>query len=675
MPHEKIRAAAGDVELYTKEVYTYSSQDRLLTHTHQIGTGGTPQLLASNTYDELGQLIGKNVGNTVATPLQKINYAYNIRGWLTEINKVATLQQGTDPKDLFGFKINYNTIDGDATAANKLYNGNIAETSWSTSPVVRTYGYKYDNLNRLKDATYQKAGLITSAYDENLTYDKNGNILTLKRKGDTDPQMQTIKIDDLTYTYKSSSSNQLAKVSDNPITATSGFKDGTNTGDDYTYDPNGNLQTDQNKNITAITYNHLNLPLKVTFGTTGNITYIYNAVGQKVQKTVTVITPASTTITNYLGGYQYQGVNGVTPSLQFFPTTEGYVKNASGVYSYVFNYTDHLGNVRLSYSDSDKNGQIATTEILEESNYYPFGLKHNGYTGTNLQPGYKYKYNGKELQDELGLNTYAYGWRDYDPTIGRFLKIDRFAEKYMEKTPYNYAANNPIYYIDVAGDSIKVSFRTGFLGIFGKKQTLTYDSKNQQWNNEKGKQYSGKTSKFADRVLGDLKTNQKNELGNEIVSNLANDNIDHFVKNGDPNSNTINDPNIYYNGSVGDDGQKIYQGGKSGSSPGYVVFGHEMAHKYSRNLGVRNVPWFGAGTANARGVDEYNAMYYENVLRGANGLPLRNAYSENNGNLQGTILNSSGQLQSPPTLLSTQSAPTMPAVHAILIITKFINGF
>jgi hypothetical protein len=131
----------GDVELYTKEMFTYSDQDRLLTHTHQIGAGGTPQLLASNTYDELGQLIGKNVGNTLAVPLQKVNYAYNIRGWMTEINKVAVLQQGTDPKDLFGFKINYNTIDGDATATNKLYNGNIAETSWSTSPVVRTYGY------------------------------------------------------------------------------------------------------------------------------------------------------------------------------------------------------------------------------------------------------------------------------------------------------------------------------------------------------------------------------------------------------------------------------------------------------------------------------------------------------------------------------------------------------
>lgn len=445
------RLLTDPVDLYTKEMYTYTAQERIATHTHQIGTGGTPQLLAANTYDELGNLISKKVGNSEALPLQKVDYSYNIRAWLTEINKVATLQQGTDPKDLFGFKINYNKVEGDASVANKLFNGNIAETSWSTSTVVRTYGYKYDNLNRLKDATYQKAGLITNAYDENLTYDKNGNILTLKRKGDTDPQMQTIKIDDLTYTYKSSSSNQLAKVSDNPITATSGFKDGTNTGDDYTYDFNGNLQTDQNKNITAITYNHLNLPLKVTFGTTGNITYIYNAVGQKVQKTVTVITPASTTITNYLGGYQYQGVNGVTPSLQFFPTTEGYVKNASGVYSYVFNYTDHLGNVRLSYSDSDKNGQIATTEILEESNYYPFGLKHNGYTGTNLQPSYKYKFQGQERQDELGLNWDSFKYRNYDYAIGRFIGIDPLAEKYSYQSPYNFSENQVIAYRELEG--------------------------------------------------------------------------------------------------------------------------------------------------------------------------------------------------------------------------------
>ncbi len=282
-------------------------------------------------------------------------------------------------------------------------------------------------------------------------------------------------------------------------------------------------------------------------------------------------------------------------------------------------------------------------------------------------------YQGQEDEKELGKNTYAFQWRDYDPAIGRFNKIDRFAENYIDQSPYHFTKNNPIFYAEVKGDSIKVSFRTGFLGIFGKKETLTYDSNNQQWNDAKGKQYTGKTSKFSDRVLGDLQKNQGNELGNEIVSNLANDNIDHFVKNGSPNSNKTTDPNIYYGGSVSDDGQKIFQGGKSGSTPGYAVLGHEMAHKYSRNLGVRNVPWFGAGTADARGVDEYNAMYYENVLRGANGLPLRTSYSETGGSLQGTILNSSGALQPPPTLLSTQSAPTMPAVHAVLIINKILN--
>jgi len=57
----------------------------------------------------------------------------------------------------------------------------------------------------------------------------------------------------------------------------------------------------------------------------------------------------------------------------------------------------------------------------------------------------------------LGLNTYAYGWRDYDPSIGRFLKIDRFAEKYSSHSPYNYAKNNPVRYREMAGDSIWVT--------------------------------------------------------------------------------------------------------------------------------------------------------------------------------------------------------------------------
>ncbi|HOU27415.1 MAG TPA: DUF6443 domain-containing protein, partial [Paludibacteraceae bacterium] len=369
--HTNHKRSSTDPQILVNEGFTYTPQGRLLTHTHQINNG-VVQLLASNTYDELGQLISKNVGNTTAAPLQKVDYVYNIRGWMTEINKVAALQQGSDPKDLFGFKINYNTIDGDASATKKLYNGNIAETSWSTSTVVRTYGYKYDNLNRLTFATYQKSGITTNAYNENLTYDKNGNIKHLNRFGLLDPQTPAPQIDDLTYEYKSSTSNQLTKVTDSPSgNDNEGFIDGNKSGDDYTYDANGNLITDLNKNITQIVYNHLNLPTKITFGASGNIVYIYNAIGQKLEK---IATQGTVTNTNYLGGFQYQSVNGATMALQFFPTAEGYVKNTAGVYSYVFNYTDHLSNVRLSYGLNDN-----VLTIFEENNYYPFGLKHKGY--------------------------------------------------------------------------------------------------------------------------------------------------------------------------------------------------------------------------------------------------------------------------------------------------------
>ncbi|MEN2401762.1 RHS repeat-associated core domain-containing protein [Flavobacterium sp. MC2016-06] len=433
----KHKRLAGSTELKTKEAFTYSPQDRLLTHTHQINDG-TIELMASNTYNELGQLITKNVGNTVAAPIQKIDYSYNIRGWMTDINDINVLaKSGGVPKDLFAFKINYNTPASGITDVKPLYNGNISETYWSTNSdngTIRTYGYRYDNLNRLKDAVYKK-GSVVNSYNESLSYDKNGNIMNLTRYGSIDDNAQTL-IDNLTYTYKdSSNSNQLMKVADavaNNPNFKNEFKDSaSNTADDYDYDADGNMIKDNNKNITAITYNQLNLPTKITFALTGNIAYIYNAAGQKVQKIVTE--GANITTTDYLGGYQY--VNAV---LKFFPTAEGYVEPSGSSYKYIYQYKDHLGNVRLSY---DKN-----LVIQEENNYYPFGLKQFGYNGVapSSNDGLKYKYNGKELQDELGLNMYDYGARNYDPAIGRWMNIDPLAEHTQNMTPYHYCSNNPI---------------------------------------------------------------------------------------------------------------------------------------------------------------------------------------------------------------------------------------
>ncbi|KFF21496.1 hypothetical protein IW22_05910 [Chryseobacterium sp. JM1] len=127
--------------------------------------------------------------------------------------------------------------------------------------------------------------------------------------------------------------------------------------------------------------------------------------------------------------------------MKFFPTAEGYFNFETG--KYVYNYTDHLGNTRLSYF---KNGSGA--EIIEESNYYPFGLKHEGYNVLSGNPAYKYKYNGKELQ-ESGM--YDYGARFYMPEIGRWGVVDPLAEKAPNLSPFRYAYNNPVRFLDPNG--------------------------------------------------------------------------------------------------------------------------------------------------------------------------------------------------------------------------------
>ena len=81
------------------------------------------------------------------------------------------------------------------------------------------------------------------------------------------------------------------------------------------------------------------------------------------------------------GGFQY-----FDGRLKHFPLAEGYVSVVEDVYKYVYNYTDHLDNIRLSYSDSVGNNLInSTNEILEENNYYPFDLKHTAYNSNKKQ--------------------------------------------------------------------------------------------------------------------------------------------------------------------------------------------------------------------------------------------------------------------------------------------------
>ena len=94
--------------------------------------------------------------------------------------------------------------------------------------------------------------------------------------------------------------------------------------------------------------------------------------------------------------------------------------------------------------------------IVQENHYYPFGMTLKGMGKVN-RPEHKFTYNGKEKQEEFGLNWLSYGQREHDPALGRFNRVDRFSEKYYDLNPYNYTGNNPINRIDINGDSIWIT--------------------------------------------------------------------------------------------------------------------------------------------------------------------------------------------------------------------------
>ena len=103
-------------------------------------------------------------------------------------------------------------------------------------------------------------------------------------------------------------------------------------------------------------------------------------------------------------------------------------------------------NVKIVRVDHNPNN-----EILEENNYYPFGLRPKGYNNVVNGNDHPYGYNGKELNEEFELDWYDFGARNYDPALGRWMNLDPLAEQMRRYSPYNYAFDNPVFFIDPDG--------------------------------------------------------------------------------------------------------------------------------------------------------------------------------------------------------------------------------
>jgi len=472
--------ASREISLSTGFLFTSTPTSSLRASISEGTESG--ELIVANTYDELGKLESKKVGNSTNQPLQNVDYKYNVRGWLKQI----------------AFKINYNTPE--LTGSTALYNGNISETYWRTinDNQIRNYKYKYDALNRITQGISNDNGYNLSL----VSYDKIGNIEKLRRTGFLEQSQITTTIDHLDYTYNQG--NKLLKVTDNAWDA--GFKDGNTIGNDYDYDTNGNMTEDKNKGITNITYNHLNLPTEITINngsTTGTIQYVYDATGAKLKK---IVSTGSTT--EYAGNYVYENGN-----LQFFNHPEGYAepkneRDLSAGFDYIYQYKDHLGNIRLSYADDNEDGTVDVEEIREEKNYYPFGLTHKGYNNDIRGSAYKRKtFQGQEFTDDLGLNIYEWKFRFSDPTIGRFWQIDPLADGYTYQSPYNVAENSVIANFELEGLEAKLAIHgEGAIGETAYTQSDIYAFEARASSLEKNNGYSAEGVNNGQALLSALKT-------------------------------------------------------------------------------------------------------------------------------------------------------------------------
>jgi len=330
-------------EITLNDFFAYDHAGRLLSTSRSLNSGDTIQM-TTYEYNELGQAITKKLHEIEdGRYAQTIDYTYNIRGWLKTINDADNITN----EQLFGMELFYNDNLGGLSQAT-AYNGNISAMRWNNTDTtnVRAYAYTYDGVDRLTNANYGEGSGFGSNANRfglsNITYDANGNIMTLQRQGlDANNALQTI--DNLSYTYTGNQMTQVADTGENDI----GFIDGANTTDEYLYDANGNMTKDENKYITAISYNILNKPDTVTFTDGRKLVYTYSGNGSKLSQALYQNTTLQQTL-DYLGGMVYEN-----DTLQMIQHGNGRIIATGKIdkpFEYQYTLSDHLGNTRATFA-------------------------------------------------------------------------------------------------------------------------------------------------------------------------------------------------------------------------------------------------------------------------------------------------------------------------------------
>lgn len=200
------------------------------------------------------------------------------------------------------------------------------------------------------------------------------------------------------------------------------------------------------------------------------ISYTYNQAGNRIAKS----TSDNVTL-HYIRGMDGQTIAVLDENdSPLFYNIAGVGKLApdggSGDMSYYY-LTDHLGSIRVIIEEDGT--------VLSHTDYYPFGMQIPGRVMSSLSHDF-FKYIGKQLDDEYGLNWLDFGWRPLDPEIGRWVNVDPLAGANPAWSPYAYAYNSPMVFIDIDG---LLGFRNDSTGVYewfdedpGEGWTLVYDN-------------------------------------------------------------------------------------------------------------------------------------------------------------------------------------------------------
>ena len=450
----------GDVSSALESVYTHQEYQKVLLarrrirNTYYPGTrllkktlvsqvnkngGGSGQYVNNYTYDVFGNIVGNNRPGTAAD----MTYSYDtLHGWLKGISSPSGFSE--------------QLLREDATVP--LFSGNIGSMQWrnTSNGEQHRYDYTYDGLGRLTHSDYSSSALGTEGrFDETVSYNPNGSIETLLRSGmKNDGTFGTI--DNLAISYDG---NRLLKVTDNAeavnYNGSLDFHDGADTECEYEYDSNGALKKDSNRGIKSITYDYGHHPYFINMNQvkkSNNITNDYTPDGRKLSSShkITIANAngytRKTTTDLYIDGLI---VRDGTPLLWQFDG--GYVDlDANGApTSWNYYVTDHLGSTRMVV-DSKNN-------IKETISYYPFGsemrIQEPGQLPQLADAGsHPFRFTGKELDRQNGLNMYDFGARWFDVAgVPMWTSVDPLAEKNPSLTPYHFCHNDPVNRTDSDG--------------------------------------------------------------------------------------------------------------------------------------------------------------------------------------------------------------------------------